>query len=514
VVYRLDQTRPPAACVGATCVLFVSTPDVMMEDESHDLLCCNERLPSSPDAHGSDSYAEYDDLPDLQEVREEAEPAAAPVYQVDMDVSHQEQNTHAQPPDTRWLTQLAHIATGPQSPLLQERPPGRSARFLPRRRDIPSVSFTPSASLSSCSSNLHSYARPVPWSVSHPGGRCRKSSECGSAVSTRSSLSDDEDVGWNISWPPTAWHCFLKGTLVRFHGGSRMKWQDVDDLDSTEEDSADEEQSLKVQGAATFGSEGLQLVDHTEIVLSGQAVLQLTFDPGAFGRTRVTTRCQLDHPFYVKNRGWSSFYPSLTVVHHGIPCYDMEVGAVCLPPGHRDAKHADNSLVFDTFRSYDFTPLDSSAVYVLSSMARRRQASRSSGERTNMTRNIRKSLTSGSLHIPTEAQGHGHSRSPRQRPNRKPNAGPAKGDSASSRCKRPMNAFMLFAKRFRVEYTQMYPGKDNRAISVLLGEKWKKMRSEERRVFTTQAKALADEQKRLNPDCWKRKRTSSVAEKQ
>lgn len=59
VVYRLDRTRPPAACVGATCVLFVSTPDVMMEDESHDLLCCNERLPSSPDAHGSDSYAEY-----------------------------------------------------------------------------------------------------------------------------------------------------------------------------------------------------------------------------------------------------------------------------------------------------------------------------------------------------------------------------------------------------------------------------------------------------------------------
>ena len=49
-----------------------------------------------------------------------------------------------------------------------------------------------------------------------------------------------------------------------------------------------------------------------------------------------------------------------------------------------------------------------------------------------------------------------------------------------------------------------------RAISVLLGEHWKKMRSEDRRAFTLQAKALADEQKRLNPDCWKRKRTNSV----
>lgn len=71
-----------------------------------------------------------DDLPDLQEVQEEAEPTAPPVYQVDMDVSHQEQNTHAQPPDTHWLTQLAHIATGPQSPLLQERPLSRSVCFL------------------------------------------------------------------------------------------------------------------------------------------------------------------------------------------------------------------------------------------------------------------------------------------------------------------------------------------------------------------------------------------------
>lgn len=73
-----------------------------------------------------------DDLPDLQEVQEEAEPTVPPVYRVDMDVSHQEPNTHvrAPPPDTHRLTQLAHIATGPQSPLLQERPVSRSALLL------------------------------------------------------------------------------------------------------------------------------------------------------------------------------------------------------------------------------------------------------------------------------------------------------------------------------------------------------------------------------------------------
>ncbi|XP_034381687.1 HMG box-containing protein 1-like isoform X2 [Cyclopterus lumpus] len=483
---------------------------VMMDadgDQSHDLLLCEERLSSSPGFPTSDSYMEYDDLPDLQEVREEAEPAAPPIYQVDVGVSHQERHARAQPPDTHWLTQLAHIATGPQSPLLRESP----------------VSSSSPACLSSTSSNLHSYARPpLPLTPSPPRGhgrirrRTRKSSECGSAVSTRSSLSDEEDMGWSFSCPPTAWHCFLKdingslysglsfvsqssfssppGTRLRFHRGSNVEWQDVEGLVSAEEDSGVEERSGSLK---SYGCEGLQLVEHSETVLSGQAVLQLTFDPGAFGHAAMTARCQLDHPFYVRKKGWSSFHPSLTVVRYGIPCYEMEVGDVCLPPGHRDAKHTDNSLVFDTFRSYDFTPLDSSAVYVLSSMARRRRASQSSGGAASPDRD------------PSQ-DGPGHSHSPRQKPTKSQQASVAGSNNATpTRCKRPMNAFMLFAKKFRVEYTRMYPGKDNRAISVLLGERWKKMRSEERRTFTVQAKALADEQKRINPDCWKRKRTNS-----
>ncbi|XP_041636334.1 HMG box-containing protein 1-like [Cheilinus undulatus] len=463
--------------------------EVMM-DADEGLLCCEERFSSSPSFPTSDSYMEYDDLPDLQEVQEEVEQTAPPVYQVEVGVSHLEQSSHAQPPDTHWLTQLAHIATGPQSPLLQESPHSSSSCVC----------------ISSTSSNLHSYARPPlspPSSTASPPRgharerrRSRKSSECGSAVSTRSSLSDDEDMGWSFSWPPTVWHCFLKGTQLRFHNGSNVEWQDIEDLDSAEdEDSGDEQRSRSLK---SYGSEGLQLVEHSEIVVSGQAILQLTFDPGAFGQSPLTARCQLDHPFYVKNKGWSSFYPSLTVVHHGIPCYEMEVGGVCLPPGHRDAKHTDDSLVFDTFRSYDFTPLDSSAVYVLSSMARRRRTSQSSGGAVSPDR-----------HASQEAHSPGPTHSPHQKLTKNQQHDSKAGSATPTKCKRPMNAFMLFAKKFRVEYTQMYPGKDNRAISVLLGERWKKMRSEERRAFTVQAKALADEQKRLNPDCWKRKRTTS-----
>lgn len=65
---------------------------------------------------------------------------------------------------------------------------------------------------------------------------------------------------------------------------------------------------------------------------------------------------------------------------------------------------------------------------------------------------------------PPEAQSQSGSPPSRQKPNRKQNASPAKGDNASAKCKRPMNAFMLFAKKFRVEYTQMHPGKDNRWV--------------------------------------------------
>merc|ERR1712018_578420 len=48
-------------------------------------------------------------------------------------------------------------------------------------------------------------------------------------------------------------------------------------------------------------------------------------------------------------------------------------------------------------------------------------------------------------------------------------------------------------------------GKDNRAISVLLGEAWKSLAAEDRELYSGKAKGLADEQKKLYPDCWKRK---------
>lgn len=112
------------------------------------------------------------------------------------------------------------------------------------------------------------------------------------------------------------------------------------------------------------------------------------------------------------------------------------------------------------FFSYDFTPMDSSAVYVLSSMARQRRASLSCG--VTGSRDFERS--EGSTYCgPTQA-------SPISSPSLYGKAGKSYSSGTTStvtatspnKCKRPMNAFMLFAKKYRVEYTQMYPGKDNR----------------------------------------------------
>eukprot|EP00069_Balaena_mysticetus_P019757 bmy_12515T0 len=434
-------------------------------NDSLELLQCNENLPSSPGYNSCDEHMELDDLPELQAVQ--SDPAQSAIYQLSSDVSHQEyprpswnQNTSEISENTYrenevdWLTELANIATSPQSPLMQ-------CSFYNRSSPVHIIAT---------SKSLHSYARPPP--VSSSKGE-----------------------------PAFPHHHWKEQTPVRHerHGSALLLLL----MSCLFRLVACLPMMLNVNKG--YGSDGLKLLSHEESVSFGESVLKLTFDPGTVEDGLLTVECKLDHPFYVKNKGWSSFYPSLTVVQHGIPCCEIHVGDVCLPPGHPDAINFDDSGVFDTFKSYDFTPMDSSAVYVLSSMARQRRASLSCGgpggqdfERSGFSKNCgspgSSQLSSNSLYakaVKTHSSGTVSATSP-------------------NKCKRPMNAFMLFAKKYRVEYTQMYPGKDNRAISVILGDRWKKMKNEERRMYTLEAKALAEEQKRLNPDCWKRKRTNSV----
>uniref|UniRef100_S4RCE0 HMG box-containing protein 1 n=1 Tax=Petromyzon marinus TaxID=7757 RepID=S4RCE0_PETMA len=455
-----------------------------VSDSSYEMLRCDECLsPCSPNVDSCNDVIRLDDLPELQEARESRTVPAA--FPLDSGVSHCEIVTTASEiahcfiarsssssSQANWLTELANIATGPQSPLLQ-------STSMCRSQPVSHVS----------SQNLHSYARPPPLTLHHlstPARHCVKMEQSGEdtepgliSISPRSSISDDDELGWSHTWPTTAWHCFLKETKVIFHVGPKAEWQSVEEV-------ARQEEAGRLNGKPhcqraqilNYGVDGLTLISREEFLSSGQSLMRLSFDPGKHDQPKLTADCFLDHPFFVKKKGWASFHPSLTVIKYGIPCSDMEVRDVCLPPDHPLAQSSADSGVFDAFKSFDFTPMDSSAVYVLSSMARQRCASLGG-----------QSLSPGT-------------------------AGPMAPAPATPntpmRNKRPMNAFMLFAKRFRVEYTKMYPGKDNRAVSVMLGERWKRMKPEEKLVYELEAKALADEQKHLNPDCWKRKRTNSV----
>lgn len=479
-------------------------------NRSIEMLKCSENLPSSPGYESSDDHMELDDLPELQAVQ--TDDTSHSVFHISADLSHQEytsiqwnkhtsdtyESAYSSDGGVNWLTELADIATSPQSPLMQ-------CSFNNRSSPV---------NIIATSKSLHSYARPPPaseselnlskhhWKEETSIKQEQASIESESGIFSLSSLSDDDDLGWCHSWPTTIWNCFLKGTRLYFHKDNR-EWQDVEEYARAE---GSENEDISIGTNKGYGCDGLKLISYEESLSFGESMLKLTFDPGTAEDNFLTVQCQLDHPFYVKNKGWSSFYPSLTVVQHGIPCCEMHVGDICLPPGHPDAMNFDDSGVFDTFKSYDFTPMDSSAVYVLSSMARQRRASISGGganspdsERSEYSQDC----MSASPQLPYNylcskaAKGN--------------NSGTTTAASATSpiKCKRPMNAFMLFAKKYRVEYTQMYPGKDNRAISVILGDRWKKMKNEERRMYTLEAKALAEEQKRLNPDCWKRKRTNS-----
>jgi len=51
----------------------------------------------------------------------------------------------------------------------------------------------------------------------------------------------------------------------------------------------------------------------------------------------------------------------------------------------------------------------------------------------------------------------------------------------------------------------------HRAISVLLGATWKSLPDHEREHINQQARVQAEARKRLDPDCWKRKRSHSTS---
>merc|ERR1712141_166325 len=164
----------------------------------------------------------------------------------------------------------------------------------------------------------------------------------------------------------------------------------------------------------------------------------------------------------------------------GIRCQELLTGDICLPPNHPDAIRTPD--LCDRFKRFDFSSEDSPRAIQGTAFAFHPSLSASVG---------------GTSHLKGSPPPSGVVNSPAK----------TKKEKDCDKPKRPMNGFMLFAKKYRLELIQQHPGKDNRAISVLLGEARKSLPIEDREAYSNKAKVLADEQKKIFPDCWKRKKT-------
>lgn len=277
--------------------------------------------------------------------------------------------------------------------------------------------------------------------------------------------------------PAAKWQYFMAGTKLNFPDEDGWTWRTVDDLD------------MEKMSPDLF-RDGLRVVDCQRIETKyGNNTMDeyiVTFKSCSDKETSLQAEITADHPFFVKGTdtaGWASFDPVATESHYGISCQPLQRGDVCVLPHAPEVVGLtlNGNELDGKEETSEFTAMDSTAALTLSSMAKDKEEH--SHRRTK--------LLSGS-HTPLS---------------------PVKRNNTHQFSKRPMNAFMLFAKRFRLEITQAHPGKDNRAISVILGDKWKAMKQEDRREYVIQAKLLADEHKRVNPDCWKRKRNSEGSSK-
>lgn len=68
--------------------------------------------------------------------------------------------------------------------------------------------------------------------------------------------------------------------------------------------------------------------------------------------------------------------------------------------------------------------------------------------------------------------------------------------------RRPMNAFMIFAKRNRAQIYQIYPKCDNRTVSKMLSEWWYSLDLITKKQYTDLAAEIKNEHFRMHPD-WK-----------
>lgn len=308
------------------------------------------------------------------------------------------------------------------------------------------------------------------------------------------------------SLPNPVWQCFHIGTRIKFLlANTDAPWQKAEELAWKDHVAM----KIDARNSYQYAPNGLVLVQADDLKPSANTedsrksdVILFRFTPAHLsGAPDILVEAPITHPFLVKDKGWCSMSPTLTSTHYGIRCQELSTGDICLPPNHPDAIRTPD--LCDRFKRFEFT---SSTTETESPRAI--QGTAFAFHPTSLVPPPPTSVGHTLGHIPSlHLKGSPPPPSPSSNVQGVNSPAKSKKEKDCDKPKRPMNGFMLFAKKYRLELIQQHPGKDNRAISVLLGEAWKSLPLEEREGYSTKAKLLADEQKKIHPDCWKRKKT-------
>lgn len=284
------------------------------------------------------------------------------------------------------------------------------------------------------------------------------------------------------------WQCFQVGCRIKFLlPNTAAPWQKAEEL------AWKDHVAMKVdaRNSYQYAPNGLILLQADESSEAASTEVILRFSPAQLsGAPDILVEAPISHPFLVKDKGWCSLSPGTTSAQFCVRCQDLVVGDICLPPNHPEAIRTPD--LCDRFKRFEFSSPAGGGGAQDDLASPRPLPGERPGERSAFI------FGPPPTSIATSAL----------KGNSPPPPSPAKKkEKDCDKPKRPMNGFMLFAKKFRLELIQQHPGKDNRAISVLLGEAWKSLPLEERESYSNKAKVLADEQKKIHPDCWKRKKT-------
>ncbi|XP_065179105.1 HMG box-containing protein 1-like [Sycon ciliatum] len=283
---------------------------------------------------------------------------------------------------------------------------------------------------------------------------------------------------------------------------------------------------------------------------------------------QIVASCFVSHPFLVEKKGWTSLDPNTTLVQEGLSCQQLSLGDLCVPPvameengiGREEIMAAGNCSESSSGEysdeEDDENSEESKAARLLSQLAtgqlvyssldevhvpeeeeddddEEEEESPKPTKRRSKKKQHQDYYDADDFEV-AESEGsddYDYATETKVKPSKKKAAiskrpklpkkkqkkqkhGDGDGETPSKMepgSKRPMNAFMLFAQKYRQDVTKQHPGKDNRAISTLLGTYWKELDNQARVAYVVEARALAQQHQKLYPNCWKRKRTNAAA---